>query len=75
MSGLKHELLTQGSPLSNLNGGQGPQPDFAQSKVQDTYSINGIPNLPNLPPPSQLDLQGEVPAYNYADNAPEGASF
>ncbi len=75
MSGLKNELTTQGSPLSNLNGGQGPQPNFAGSKVQDTYSINGQPPLPNLPAPSQLDLQGQTPPYNYRDNAPENSSF
>ena len=77
MSGLKNKLQTNGSNLSNFNGGTTPNnlPTLQGSQVHDEYSINNTPSLPNLPSPSQLDLQGEVPAYNYADNAPEGASF
>ena len=48
---------------------------LGQSKLHDEYSIIGDPNVPNKPSPSQLDLQGEVPSYNYRDNAPEGTSF
>ncbi len=66
-----------GSPLSQGNGSTPSIPVGAtdQSKLQDTYSINGIPNVPNKPQPSTLDLDGVVPANNYRDNTPEGASF
>lgn len=77
MSGLKNKLTTQGSNLSNLNGGVTPN-NFAAlqgSQQHDTYSINNIPVVPNKPAPSGLDLDGQVPPYNYADNAPEGATF
>tara|TARA_Y100000034_G_scaffold123944_1_gene171458 strand:- start:427 stop:657 length:231 start_codon:yes stop_codon:yes gene_type:complete len=46
-----------------------------QSKLHDQYSINGVPNQPNKPTPSVLDLNGQVPTNNYRDNTPEGASF
>jgi hypothetical protein len=66
-----------GSPLSRGNGSTPATPvgATAQSKLQFTYSINGIPNVPNKPQPSTLDLDGVVPANNYRDNSPEGASF
>ena len=68
---------TPGSTLSQGNGSTPATPvgATAQSKLQDTYSINGIPNVPNKPQPSTLDLNGVVPANNYRDNTPEGASF
>lgn len=75
MSSLKDRLQIQGSILSNLNGWSATIPNFAQSEVHNTYSINGIPPKLNLPPPSSLDLDGQVPAYNYRDNAPENKSF
>tara|TARA_Y100000114_G_scaffold27596_1_gene23226 strand:- start:1652 stop:1891 length:240 start_codon:yes stop_codon:yes gene_type:complete len=65
-----------GSPLSNLNGAQGPdynQTNFKQSKLHDTYSVNNIPSLLGQPNPSVLDLDAEIPANNYRDNAPPGA--
>jgi hypothetical protein len=68
-------LQTQGSVLSNLNGAQGPQPNFAGSKLHFEYSINNNPIVPGKPAPSQLDLEGVVPAYNYRDNAPENRTF
>lgn len=66
-----------GSPLSRGNGSTPATPVGAtpESKLQYTYSINGIPNVPNKPQPSTLDLNGVVPANNYKDNSPEGASF
>ena len=76
--GLLDKLTTGvGSTLSNGNGSTPSIPVGAtdQSKLQDTYSINGIPNVPNKPQPSTLDLDGQVPANNYRDNTPEGASF
>jgi hypothetical protein len=64
-----------GSTLSSLNGATPAIPDFEASKLHDTYSINNIPFIADKPSPSQLDLNGEVPAYNYRDNAPEGMTF
>tara|TARA_R110000796_G_scaffold11884_3_gene39813 strand:- start:701 stop:943 length:243 start_codon:yes stop_codon:yes gene_type:complete len=72
--GLQNKLTTQGSPLSKANGGNIPIPigATAQSTLQDTYSINGIPmqKQADLPQPSQLDLNGRKPAYSYDQNAP-----
>ena len=72
---LLNKLTTGGSLLSELDGATPSIPQFDQSKLHDEYSIIGDPNVPNKPTPSQLDLQGEVPSYNYRDNAPEGTSF
>ena len=42
--------------------------------VQNYASYNdGVTNP--LPSPSTLDLQGEIPFNNYADNAPENVTF
>ena len=72
--GLENKLTTQGSPLSKANGGsiRTPIGATAQSTLQDTYSINGIPmqKQANLPKPSQLDLNGRKPTYSYDQNAP-----
>ena len=61
--GLKDKLTTQGSPLSKANGATPSTPIGAtdQSPLQNTYSINGNPNVPNKPSPSQLDLNGITP--------------
>jgi len=72
---LKDKLQTGGSPLSVLNGQTPPIPNFAGSKLHDTYSINDIPQIPGKPAPSQLDLDGKIPSNNYRDNAPEGRTF
>ena len=69
------KLQTGGSVLSNLNGGKANVPNFADSKLHNTYSITGEPVVPKQPSPSQLDLNGEVPGNNYRENAPEGRSF
>ena len=76
--GLLNKLtINPGSLLSQGNGTTPSIPVGAtdQSKLQDTYSINGIPNIPNKPSPSSLDLDGQIPFNNYRDNTPEGASF
>ena len=76
--GLLNKLTsTTGSPLSRGNGSTPTIPVGAtpESKLQDTYSINGTPNVPNKPSPSTLALNGVVPANMYSDNTPEGASF
>ena len=76
--GLLDKLTTgAGSVLSNGNGTTPTTPVGAtkESKLHDEYSINGVPNQPEKPTPSILDLNGVTPANNYRDNAPEGASF
>jgi hypothetical protein len=72
---LLDKLTTAGSNLSGLNGSTPPIPNFAGSKLHDTYSINDIPNIVGKPQPSQLDLDGSIPSNNYRDNAPEGRTF
>ena len=68
--GLKNKLETTGSPYSNNNGTTPSIPDFKNSTLHNTYSINGIPviehlvNLKKLP--SELDLNGEEPE-KYSD--------
>lgn len=44
-------------------------PQLITSQQHNEYSINGNPSLPNLPIPSQLDLQGLTPP-KYTDNLP-----
>jgi len=70
--GLRNKLTTQGSPLSKANGATPPTPIGAtdQSKLQNTYSINGNPNVPNKPSPSTLDLNGQTPSNQYRNTAP-----
>ena len=72
---LINKLEVGGSPLSVGNGSTPPIPNFAGSTLHDTYSINDVPIMPTKPSPSQLDLNGSIPDYNYRDNAPEGSSF
>jgi hypothetical protein len=72
---LKSKLTSGVSTLSSLNGGTPTVPDFALSKLHDTYSINGNPFQPSKPSPSELDLNGRIPSNNYRDNAPEGRTF
>jgi len=74
MSGLQSKLISQGSNLSKNNGAPNiPIPVGAtdQSKLQNEYSINGIPNVPyngyftnyqSKPAPSELDLDGNIPS-------------
>ena len=59
--GLRDKLLTQNSPLSNLNGGAATVPIFKNSKLHFEYSINDTPNIPGKPSPSDLDLGGINP--------------
>jgi hypothetical protein len=72
---LRDKLETVGSNLSSLDGSTPSIPNFAGSRLHFTYSINDIPNIANKPSPSLLDLNGDVPASNYRDNAPEGRTF
>ncbi len=65
-----NKLTQQGTPLSLGNGATPSTPDFAESKVHDTYSINGSPSLSGKPQPSNLDLNGQTPS-KYLDNLPQ----
>ena len=65
--GLRDKLINDGSNLSNLNGSTPSIPDFAISKLHDTYSVDGIPNLNGQPAPSNLDSGDPV---KYLDNLP-----
>jgi len=69
---LKNMLENDGTPLSVENGGTPAIPDFADSKLHDTYSMDGIPEILGKPAPSQLDLDGGYPTENgrYIDNLP-----
>ena len=66
--GLLDKLQTQGgSNLSNLNGRTPSTPEFAQSKLHDTYSVDGTPRLSGKPASSNLDSADPV---KYLDNLP-----
>ena len=65
-----NKLNQQGSPLSRNNGATPSTPNFADSKLHDTYSVNGDPSLNGKPQPSQLDLDGATPS-KYLDNPPQ----
>lgn len=65
--GLRDKLINDGSNLSNLNGSTPSIPDFAISKLHDTYSVDGIPNINGKPAPSNLDSGDPV---KYLDNLP-----
>ena len=63
-------LKTKGSNYSKLNGADASKPDFKESKLHDTYSINGDPKFTSKPEPSILDLDGKTPS-KYLDNLPK----
>ena len=66
--GLLDKLQTQGgSNLSNLNGTTPSTPEFAKSKLHDTYSADGIPKLNGKPAPTNL-VDGDP--VKYLDNLP-----
>ena len=44
-------------------------PSLVASKLHKEYSINGNPNIPNKPSPSNLDRNGETPTQ-YIQNLP-----
>ena len=71
------KLITGDSTLTSFNGAKPPQMPASTdaSALHDEYSINGVPNVTEKPDPSTLDLDGQVPSYNYKDNLPAGASF
>lgn len=59
----------QNSTLGNGGITQNNLTSLQTSKQHNEYSINGTPTLPNLPIPSQLDLNGQTPS-KYSDNLP-----
>lgn len=63
--GLLDLLTSQGSPMS-YNGGQPPlnPHNSPQSTLHYQYSITGNPSNPNVPPPSQLDLDAAIPTIS-----------
>jgi hypothetical protein len=69
--GLLDKLTTEGSNLSQFDGQTPPvsNTDVSTSKLHYSYSINGNPNLPGYPTPSQLDTNGVTPP-KYLDNLP-----
>ena len=68
---LKNKLTNNGSNLTAFNGSTPSTMSGAsdQSKLHDEYSLNGNPNVPTKPSPSQLDLNGLTPP-KYTDNLP-----
>jgi len=52
--GLLNKLETGKSTLTGLKGGTPSTPEFSLSKLHDTYSVNGDPNISNKPAPSNL---------------------
>lgn len=75
--GLENKFKRFGSPLSKNNGAEVSIPDFKQSKLHFDYSINGNPNLKDLPKPSQLDINGQNPksALQASDKPQFGNGF
>jgi hypothetical protein len=69
--GLLDKLTNEGSNLSQFDGQTPPvsNTDVSTSKLHYSYSINGNPNLPGYPTPSQLDTNGVTPP-KYSDNLP-----
>ncbi len=66
---LINKLQNRGSVLSVNNGVTPSTPDLDLSKLHDTYSLNGDPNLVSKPSPTQLSNDSEQPKY--LDNLPQ----
>jgi hypothetical protein len=69
--GILNKLQQEGSNLSEFDGQNPPisNQSTPESTLHNTYSINGIPQIPGFPQPSQLDLDGVTPP-KYLDNLP-----
>ena len=59
--GILNKLTSTGSPYSKNNGATPSIPDLKGSKLHNTYSINGDPNMNIKQRPSLLDLNGVTP--------------
>ncbi len=66
---MANQILGQEQTSILGNGGtvQPQEPQLVASKLHYEYSINGNPNIPNKPRPSQLDDRAIV---KYMDNLP-----
>lgn len=66
---MPNQILGQEVTSTLGNGGvtQPQEPELIVSKLHYEYSINGNPNIPNKPSPSQLDDRAIV---KYMDNLP-----
>jgi hypothetical protein len=64
-----NKLQSQGSTLSQYNGTTPSTPNFAGSKLHNTYSLNGDPNVAGKPNPSQLSYEARG-GMRYVDNLP-----
>ena len=69
--GILKSFQDKGSTLSSLQGKTPTVPNFKDSKMHNTFSINGTPNIAGVKQtPSILDLDGKTPS-KYSDNLPK----
>jgi hypothetical protein len=69
--GILKSFQEKGSTLTSLKGGTPAIPNFKTSKLHNTYSSNGEPNIAGVKQtPSILDLDCKTPA-KYSDNLPK----
>lgn len=68
--GILNKLTSTGSPYSKNNGATPSSVDLQASKLHNTYSINGDPNMNIKQRPSLLDLNGVTPE-KYLDQTHE----
>lgn len=66
---MPNQILGQEQTSTLGNGGvtRPQEPELIASKLHYEYSLNGNPNIPNKPRPSQLDDRAIV---KYMDNLP-----
>lgn len=66
---MANQILGQEQTSTLGNGGvtQPQEPQLIASKLHYEYSLNGNPNIPNKPSPSQLDDRAII---KYMDNLP-----
>ena len=69
--GILKSFQEKGSTLSSLDGKTPSIPNLKDSKLHNTYSLNGAPNIAGVKQsPSVLDLDGKTPS-KYVDNLPK----
>lgn len=69
--GILKSFQEKGSTLSSLGGKTPSTPNLKDSKLHNTYSLNGTPNIAGVKQsPSVLDLDGKTPS-KYVDNLPK----
>ena len=68
--GIYDKFKKKGSIYSELDGATPSVVDLKQSKLHNTYSINGNPNMNIKQQPSLFDLNGETPE-KYLDQTHE----